>query len=132
MVVSDNFFIENSSSYILSFDKLAIKVHLGVTDKERKNSQEIYLSLKVLFKAAPKACFNDDITDTICYDEIANIIKEFCVNKEFNLLEYLTYQLYQLIKAFINDSDIKIWLRVDKHPNLMTDLLGAASFTYHD
>ncbi|AIL65254.1 Dihydroneopterin aldolase [Rickettsiales bacterium Ac37b] len=132
MVNSSNLFVNSAIGPILSFDKLSIKVNLGVSDIERKISQEIYLSLKLIFITPPKGCFSDNIEDTICYNQLANVIKEFCENREFKLIEYLTYQLYQSIKDFINNSNVKIWLKLDKYPGVIKDLLGATSFTYHD
>lgn len=124
--------MNNSNNTTLSFDKLSIKVHLGVSDNEHVNSQEIYLSLKLISTETPKACLSDNIEDAICYDRLSQTIKEFCIGKEFKLIECLTYQLYKVVKNFINDPNIRIWLKVDKYPTSMKDLLGAVSFTYHD
>lgn len=102
--------------------KLLIKefilyIKLGVSAVERKTPQKVEINLTIKFPTLPKACVTDDINDTICYHKLTDAIHEYCQSREFNLIEHLGHQIYQLIKAKIPKNH-QIELQVAKQPPL--------------
>jgi dihydroneopterin aldolase len=118
-------------SSVLSLSELNLPINLGITDDEMRNKQEVSISFKFFFKDKPLGCKTDNIKDTVCYHEISNLVKEYCENKEFRLLEYICYGLYNKIKAAI-PPNIKIWIRIEKCNPPIEQLVGSTSFEYTD
>jgi 7,8-dihydroneopterin aldolase/epimerase/oxygenase len=115
----------------LTLKNLSLMVNLGATDKERDIPQIVILDLYINFKALPKACFTDQIADTVCYDGLIKKIKQFCDKKTFNLLEHLGLQLYDFIKNIISNfgdsKQIAIGLHIKKNPPILG--LGSSTFS---
>lgn len=123
--------MDNKYSSVLSLTELKLQVSLGVTEEEREKPQNIKVCFKLFFSEVPKACFSDEIKDTFCYYEIANAVEDYCKNKEFNLLEYLCYQLHGIVRQVV-DKNIKIWIRVIKCDPPIAKVEGVTSFEYND
>lgn len=118
---------------IISLNDIDIKVKIGVGDEERSVAQDIKIFFKIGFEDTPKPCLSDDVADTVCYYKITKIIKNYCNSHEFNLLEYLCFQLYQEIKNNI-DSDLSagVWVKVVKCRPPIEDFNGTATFELGD
>ena len=118
-------------SSIISLNNLILSVNLGVTEDERKTPQKISVSFKFYMKGIPKSCETDNIEDTVCYAEMAELVKQHCSKKDFKLLEYLCYFLYEEIRKKI-DPEVKIWVGVEKCDPPIEGLVGSTSFEYTD
>jgi dihydroneopterin aldolase len=99
----------------LIIDNLITHAHIGVTEEERKNDQQISWKIELYFASLPIGCVNDRLENTICYDNIANIVNTLCVAKSYHLIEHLCYQAYLQIKKSI-DSQILITVTISKVP----------------
>ena len=77
---------------------LRIWVHLGCSEQEKYNPQLVSFTLEFNFKSSPKAVASDQLDDTICYFEIAECVKKLCQQKQFNLIEHLTAEVYIAIE----------------------------------
>jgi 7,8-dihydroneopterin aldolase/epimerase/oxygenase len=97
---------------------LQLKVNLGVTAAERAKKQKVLLNLSIQYPTLPAACSSDQLTDTICYDELIAKIKLFTQNHQFSLLESFVYSLYQLVKNLTGTKN-KIQVSVTKFPYIM-------------
>jgi FolB domain-containing protein len=100
-------------SSVISLSDLGLAVNLGVTDDERDVKQNINISFKFFFKAVPEGFKTDEINDTICYHQISEIVRKFCNNGKFKLLEYMCNGLYEEVRKSA-PSDVKIWIRIEK------------------
>lgn len=125
--VSDH--IITMKNIVLNAEKLTLDINIGVTDQERKFFQNIYLFIKFKFIEIPIACLSDDIKDTICYHEIANIILNHCRGKHFKLIEALAYDIFELVKRNI-PSSVELQITVQKPNPLKNNQLKLAEFTY--
>lgn len=110
----------------LTLEHLQLMVHLGVTAAERAKPQQVILDITIKF---PKLPLTDKLEDTICYDKLATAIKEFCHDKEFNLIEYMAKQLYDFIKTQIS-AQHKLQLSLTKTPPIAN--LDRSIFTISD
>ena len=120
-----------NSNFIISVNSFKVSVNLGASQEERKLPQDVLISIKLYFNEAPKACFSDELEDTICYFKICETIKKYCADKEFKLLEYLNFSLYKQIRNNIDDN-IKIWIKTEKAKPPIENLIGTTSFEYSD
>lgn len=120
--------LTNNIASSLSLEKFRLNLHLGVTEKERSLLQPVWVSLTLEFQELPEMCFTDQLDTRYCYHHLSNEIIAFCEGKSFHLLEYLTYQLYQLVRARI-DSKVAVSLTLEKETRLMGENHGPASFT---
>jgi dihydroneopterin aldolase len=103
----------NIASSKLILKNLTLSIHLGHTAQEREQLQPIVLNAIIKFHKLPLACETDQLTDSVCYKELSEAISEFCASKQFNLLEYLGYQLYKFIKDKL-PQNISLWLSIAK------------------
>jgi len=104
---------DNIASSKLILKNLTLSIHLGHTAQEWEQPQPIILNAIIKFHKLPLACKTDQLTDSVCYKELSEVISEFCTSKQFNLLEYLGYQLYKFIKNRL-PQNISLWLSVAK------------------
>ncbi|KPJ68106.1 MAG: hypothetical protein AMJ43_01495 [Coxiella sp. DG_40] len=103
----------NVASSKLILKNFTLSIHLGHTVQEREQPQPIILNAIIKFHELPLACKTNQLTDSICYKELSEAVTEFCTSKQFNLLEYLGYQLYKFIKDKL-PQNISLWLSVAK------------------
>lgn len=83
---------------VLKVEHLALQIHLGWGEEERKNLQRVLVNIEFYFQELPKAALSDDLTDTICYAEIEQVILREVNQQSFKLLEHLGYRCSELVK----------------------------------
>lgn len=88
---------------VTSLHDLELDVNIGTSEKERAKKQKIKITFRLYQPGAPDYCANDSSDRYICYSALANTIKKYCEATEFRLLEYLCFQIYNLIKATITE-----------------------------
>lgn len=113
----------------LEINNFILSVLLGATKEERSIPQNISMDIKILFTKSPKACITDNLEDTICYDKLLKLVQEFCINKEFNLIENLAYAIYHFLQSQYPKQNFK--LRICKAAPIQ-NLLGSCCFSISD
>lgn len=114
---------------ILEINNLILLIYIGVEPYEKVNPQEIKFNIAIEFGAVPKACSSDSINDAICYDKLVNQIKDFCSNKEFNLIENLAYLVHKHLKTSFSANKLK--LQVCKKPPI-DEIKGNCCFSIYE
>ena len=112
----------------LEINKLILPLNIGATTHERSAPQEIELNLCIIFASTPQACHSDNISDAICYANLTDLIRKFCLNREFHLIEHLGFSLHQYIKTLLSVDD-QLKLQILKHPQ---DIKANCCFTVAD
>ena len=112
---------------VLSLDRLQLGVFLGHTDEERAHPQPVEIWAAVAFKQAPQANQNDELEDTVCYDQLVKIIKTVCHERDFRLIEFLAQKIYDCIRLELNPED-RLAIKVTKLNPPVVGLRGGASF----
>ena len=87
-----------SACYILRIHDLDLSVYLGCLPAERGQLQTVRLNLEILFQQKPKACESDELLESICYDQIGNLLMKFVRDREFKLIEFLAERSFVLLK----------------------------------
>ncbi len=116
---------------ILEIKQLRLKMAIGVTDEERSKMQDVEFNITINFESTPLGCKSDKITDTLCYDNLTQEIKTFCLNNKFHLIEHLSFELYNHIKAHHLYSKDKLALQVCKFAPV-EEIKGQCCFTIKD
>lgn len=94
----------------LKVNNYSLMVHLGCTAEERATPQEVQVSVRIAFAEAPPGEKTDQLGHTVCYAEICERFKEFCENKEFQLVEKLGADLLaELKKVTSNKAELQIY-----------------------
>ena len=109
---------------------LEVQTHLGWPDNERLKQQTVVIDIDVKLPAPPKACESDKLEDTLCYSALVDIIHEHIPPRHFYLIEYLSRELYLLIKPLFPAASL-ITVSVTKRPKLK-GLSGGVCFRYGD
>lgn len=82
---------------------LSLKVRLGCSTEERSKPQEIRVTLDLRFRSAPIGATSDQLQDTICYVDLSRALRNHVEQNEFQLLEKLTHDFYELLSGFISE-----------------------------
>ncbi len=112
----------------LTLESLSLAINLGVPEEERRQQQRVDLDLEIRLKDLT-AVDTDDVMDTICYDGLSQQICQFSAQKQFRLIEYYGYQLFEYVKTLLPDSAL-LKLTVIKSPPM--DNLKKANFCVSD
>lgn len=100
----------------IGFENLHILCTIGIDEEERKREQKIYIDVAVEIDFSD-CIASDQVTDTVCYVELANICHQTARSKHYNLLETLAKDLLdKFLQRFkrIQAASIKI-----KKPNAL-------------
>lgn len=100
---------------------------MGCFPGEQELTQEVSFSLAILKDELPRACFTDQLKDTICYYEICNEIKKIVLQKNFSTIEHLTWSVFSNLKETISPSN-KINLKVKKVKPPIVELANGVEF----
>ncbi len=111
----------------LSVARHLLMIKLGCTAKERICPQEVQISFKIHFKYPPEAVLSDRLQDTFCYSELIGKIEKFCEGKEYNLVEKLAQDIFNLIEEFTGN-EFLINLEVHKVNPPIKNLLGGVKY----
>ncbi len=120
--------VYKSSLYIEDY---ALGCHLGCTAEERKEPQEIRISLKISFFSQPKVCLSDKLEDTICYAKICTLMKSVVDEKHYSTVEHLGYQILTKLKIRFS-SHYKFTLELHKVSPPVEGLLGGVVYSCSD
>lgn len=120
-----------TDGYVLSLRDILLEMRLGVPKAERAAPQKVAIHVDLIFYAAPQGCDSDAVADTLCYDELTQILKDCCLNDEFCLIERAAKVLYTEIKAHIGDA-ARVILQIVKLAPPVPEIHGGAAFTYGD
>lgn len=89
----------------LSLQNLRLFVRLGCEVWERSAPQEVLVSIELRFAAPPAGVLSDELTDTVCYADIAQSVLEHCQNREYKLVEKMGLDIYHLVKEKAGKKD---------------------------
>ena len=99
---------------------LALRVHIGVTEKEQRRSQKILVSVEM----EPAACgeINDSIHSTIDYSAVRRGIKSLFGGEQINLIETVAARIARYI---LDEFRVKgVTVGVKKYPYRDTAHVG--------
>ncbi len=118
----------NSAKYhSLKIRDLSLQVSLGCSAEERKNLQEVRVSVELRFPVAPVGLQSDDLADTICYARISEAFKKHVEAKEFCLVEKIANDLFGITEKII-EGRAGISLVAHKVKPPVENLLGGVEY----
>ncbi len=117
-----------SRKHILEIRQLVLQVHLGCSREERFNAQDVSFSAKFQFSSLPLGADTDEITDSLCYAQVSDLILVTVTGREFKLIEHLGHIVFERLKVLAGD-DMQIELNVHKLNPPVLNLLGGSVFT---
>ncbi len=115
--------------YTLTLKQYRIDVFLGVDECERQKKQSVFCDIFIYFEDRPLACTSDNLSDTICYDELLKIISNSVGDQQFKLIEKLAKFIFDIIKTNVK---YKHKLSVTIYKPNPRQKLGCAVFTVSD
>ncbi len=97
-----------------ALEDIEVEIFLGVPDEERAQKQKIMVSVYFEYDTAT-AEGSDDITDTVDYYQIYQVVKSFPGEKKYHLIERFYRDLFDFLsKKFDQIGDLQ--LKVQKFP----------------
>jgi FolB domain-containing protein len=107
----------------LQIDRLRLPVFLGYEEGERQKAQAVELDIRFFFRARPASCASETMP-FLCYDKLTQALLAYVNGKEFQLIEYLSTEIMQVIRANISaqlpelsPEDVRVLLTLHKcHP----------------
>ncbi len=113
---------------MLKISDIRLWVALGCSEEEKALPTCVSIDVEVTFDSIPAAVVSDSLKDTVCYASIVSSIRELCLKKRFNLIEYLAAQVYKVVEDIVQAR--KIIVKVTKMLPPVRDVHGGVSFTY--
>lgn len=101
--------------FCLSIDRLAVPVHLGVPEEERREEQTVYVWVKLYYPYIPSG------SDYQCYDSLCQSLLATARQKPVELVETLIMDLYRCLRRQI-PSEVPIHVKL--HKPLPASLVG--------
>ena len=120
--------------YCFTIDRLSLQAHLGWQAPERSVPQKVTIDMRIYFDA-PLACMSDDNGSFLDYYALCNKVTQQVESREFRLIEYMTTELFNVVRATIDASkypDARLWLRLAKSDAPVAHLENGASFVMSD
>lgn len=114
-----------------SLEGLELNIRLGVSAKERQTPQLVKISFYLHQPILPNVTIDDNAEDYLCYNKIAEMIQDYCANKEFRVIEFLCYQIHKLIKE-LAPAEVKVKVVLEKCKPDMKFTVGYAKCEYSD
>ena len=115
----------------LEVPAIRLQVRLGCEAAERAVPQAVEIELRVRFADLPAACWTDELADTVCYAELASLLRAHCAGREFRLVERLALELSGLMRACLPDG-ARLTLTVVKLAPPVPELVRGVRFTIDD
>ena len=119
---------------MISVNRLQLPAHIGFYTGERAKPQPVEISFRLYFPEPP-ICATNDEADFIDYGQLCKVLSDFVASREFNLVEYMTSELYRHLRADLDargGSHIKLWMRLNKIAAPVPGLIGGAAYTHCD
>ena len=76
---------------------LSLFVHLGCSLQERSVLQEVRVFIDVVFTAPPLGEKTDCLDDTICYDEMCHLLRDYVKDRQFQLVEKMARECLSIL-----------------------------------
>jgi dihydroneopterin aldolase len=114
----------------LSINQLNLDVHLGWSKEEIITKQTVLVDIDIFFPTPPKACSSDKLEDTVCYSTLISTIETHLAEKQFKLIEHLSYDIYHVTKSYL-PPELNVTIHLIKHPPI-EGFTGRVRFSYGD
>jgi FolB domain-containing protein len=101
---------------VLKIYGLHLQVHLGCTELERNVKQAVTVNVEMHFDSMPAAVKSDNLTDTICFDGIIRKVQDIICTKQYNLIEHMGNNIFEIIKK--EAPDVFVRIIVSKAPKI--------------
>ena len=114
---------------ILEIPNISYQIHLGTSDKEQENTQEIRVTVRITYPKPPRGCSSDKIEETVDYVRVCEDIQVLLEKSKFHLIEYVAREIYLKLKPWVKHNLlIKVFKVNPPHPLLNK----GATFSYGD
>lgn len=114
----------------IRIENLSLMVHIGCSEKERSQAQEVHISFSVGFKEPPPGEITDQIEQTLCYGQMCKKIKALVRGQEYHLIEKLAKDCWNTLKE--DSPQVLVQVTVKKVTPPIEGLLGGAIYTCGD
>jgi len=124
-------FTEPCAFSSIALHRLRLTAHLGCGQDERQALQWVFFDLKLKFLSLPQGCISDELSGTVCYDQLSQAIQQVCASTQFHLLENLGWKVFAAVKEIL-PPQTQLWIRVTKEKPPIPQLQDGASFAIGD
>ena len=115
---------------VIEINSLSFFIHLGCSEEERTNLQEIRVSFRMTLLGQPMACTTDKLEDTICYGKVCTEIRSRIEGSTFQTIEKIAGLILDGIDCSIKETAKvhEVWVRVWKVDAPIEGLKGGSAF----
>ena len=121
-------------AHILSVSRLQVDAFIGFYEPELQKPQPVEISYRLYFEQAIDSN-SDDNAHFFDYGELSDTLRDCATNGRFNLIEYMSMELFRCLRAHLDNhggKDVKLWLQLNKIEAPVPGLKGGASFIHSD
>jgi len=115
----------------LNLNNYETKFILGNNKDEKLEKRPVVINISFRFLDDISACYNDDVSDTVCYSSLLNFLEKKLENTDFNLVERAAQYIYDAVSEYIKNERILKRVEVIK-PDPPQKNLKISSFVCSD
>ncbi len=112
----------------LFINDLRLAVKLGVGEAERRQPQDVAISISLAFSRKPSTCGDDDVAGTVDYSEVCESLARLCAAREFKTIEHLTQVCFDAVTSLTTGNQCALTVEVQKRHPPIPDLKGGTTF----
>jgi len=94
----------------IGIERLKVRMSVGIYDAEKKKPQDVFVSAKLFFKAAPVE--KDEMKFSVDYDALSAEIRRVVALRHYELIENLALKIGEALKKFARCQSVTV--RIDK------------------
>lgn len=118
---------------VMKINHYEVWISLGCSTEEQSLPQPVRFDVTLHFDEKIKGCSSDQLSDTVDYVSLTNLIKKISLQKSYQLIEHLCFLAHEAIIQELKSKNIKCDLTTNlkKVRPPVESLLNGVEFSCH-
>lgn len=92
---------------VMKINQYEVWISLGCSEAEQSLAQPVHFNLTLHFHENIKGCSSDQLSDTVDYVSLTDIIKKISLQKSYHLIEHLCFLVHETLIQELRNKNIK-------------------------
>lgn len=114
----------------MSIEEYEVWVNLGCSKEEQSFLQPVHFDVQLFFNSIVEAQKTDQLSDSIDYVELTELIQTVAVKKSYAMIEHLCYSVFEVLKnKYKGKFQAELVVKAKKLRPPVKNLQGGVSWT---
>ncbi len=92
---------------MMKINQYEVWISLGCSTAEKALPQPVHFDLTLHFQENIKGCSTDQLSDTVDYISLTNIIKKISLQKSYHLIEHLCFSVHEALVQDLKNKSVR-------------------------